>query len=281
MAVIGGPVHAAHRFVCVDNGANRLLHVNELQPATNWHVDVPAGTRDVQRLGGERLLLSHGNGCGIYRLSDGKLLWSLGGFKGVQTAHHRADKQEIVLGANVADGYEFYVLEKAGEWFKNSGRMLRCAAVKTGLLRLVRFTPDGHLLFTAGEPYRVIEWDAEKNQVVWSADLPGKGYVAIRRADGTTVATTGGSVSAVVIGKEGKIAKTYLGEESRKAQRLSWFSGFEILKNGNLVIANWLGHGATGKGPHLVEVNAQNQVVWSWEDHTAAKQVTGLVILDE
>jgi hypothetical protein len=280
VAIAVTPARAAHRFVCVDNGANRLLHVNPFKPETNWRVDIPAGSRDVQRLDGERLLLSHGTGCGIYRLSDGKRLWSIDGFKGVQTAHYRADKQEILLGANAADGYEFYVLEKAGEWFKNSGRVLRVSVVKSGLLRLVRSTPEGHLLFTASDPYRIIEWDVEKSQIVWSAELPGKGYVAIRCDDGTTVATTGGSVSVVVFSKDGKLVKTYLGEEFRKQHQLSWFSGVEILSNGNFVVANWLGHGATGKGPHVVEVDGQNKVVWTWADHDAAKQVTGLVILE-
>ncbi len=280
-ALTGEPVLATHRFVCVDNGASRLVYVNESQPASNWRVDVPAGSRDVQRLDGERLLLSHDNGCGIYRMSDGRCLWSLDGFKGIQTAHYSPAQQEIMLGANVADGYEFYSLVKDGAGFRKSGRVLRVPVVKTGLLRLVRFTPEGHLLFTAGEPYRIIEWDPEQSRIRWSASLPDKGYMAIRGDDGTTVASTGGAVSLLVFGRDGKVVREYLGEEFRARYQLNWFSGMAVLPNGNFVVANWLGHGANGRGPHLVEVDSNNRVVWTWTDHDAAKQVTGFVMLDD
>jgi hypothetical protein len=281
LAVKDSLAGATHRFVCVDNGANRLLYVDECKPATNWRVDVPAGSRDLQQLDAEHVLLSHGNGCGIYRISDGKLLWSIDGFQDVQTARYRAERQEIILGANGKDGYEFYVLEKAGDWFRRTDRILGVPGVKSGFLRLVRFTPEGHFLFSAGAPYRVLEWDADKSRIVWSADLPGKGYVAIRREDGTTVATTGGAVSVVVLGRDGKVIKSYLGEGFRQAHQLNWFSGVHLLPNGNLVIANWLGHGANGRGPHLVEVDAQDRIVWTWTDHAAAQQITSLVVLDE
>jgi hypothetical protein len=85
----------------------------------------------------------------------------------------------------------------------------------------------------------------------------------------------------VEICSDGKIAKTWLGDAYRKEYRLDWFSGFEFLPNGHLVVANWLGHGAQGKGPHIVEVDADNKLVWSWEDHVAAKQITHLLMLDD
>ena len=275
------PEFAGHRLACVDNGANRLLLIDQSSPAKGWSVAIPAGSRDLQRLDGGRLLVSHGNGCGIYDLKDGHALWQLDGFSGVQTARFIAERAELVLGAIAKDAAEFHFLKRDGDRFQQSGRVVRVTGIEPGPLRLMRFTPNGNALFTTGSPYRVVEWDLAANREIWSAPLPGKGYLASRRADGTTVASTGGAVSVVEISRDGKIAKTWLGDSYRKEYRLNWFSGFEFLPNGHLVVANWLGHGAHGKGPHLVEVDANNQLVWSWEDHTAAKQITHLLILDD
>ena len=279
-ALMTVPAFAGHRFACVDNGANRLLLVDPSEPADGWSVAIPSGSRDLQRLAGGRLLVSHGNGCGIYDMKDGRCLWQLGGFSGIQTARHIAGRDEIMLGAIAKDAVEFHFLKRDGEWFRKSGRVVRVTGVEPALLRLARLTDDGHVLFTTGKPIRVVEWDLAANKEVWSAPFPGKGYVALRRADGTTAVSTGGAVSVVEIARDGKITKTWLGDAWRKPYRLDWFSGFEFLPNGHIVVANWLGHGAQGKGPHVIEVDADNRVVWSWEDHAAAKQVTNLLMLD-
>lgn len=281
VALGAAPGFAGHRFACVDNGANRLLLVDQTGRSRGWSVAIPGGSRDLQRLAGGRLLVSHGNGCGIYALKDGQCLWKLEGFSGVQTARHRADRDEIMLGAAAKAAVEFHFLPRDGEWFRKSGRVVRVPGVEPGLLRLARFTDDGHVLFTTGGPVRVVEWDLAANKEIWSAPLPGKGYVAVRRADGAIVASTGGAVSVVEIARDGRITRTWLGEACRAPYRLDWLSGFELLPNGHVVVANWLGHGAQGKGPHVLEVDANNQVVWTWEDHTAAKQVTNLLLLDD
>lgn len=275
------PPAIVHRFVCVDNGANRLLLVDQVSPSSRWSVAIPAGARDLQRLDGGRVLVSHGNGCGVYDLKDGRTLWRLDGFSGVQTARFLSERDELMLGAIAKDAVEFHFLKRDGDWFRKTGRVVRATGVEPGLLRLARFTTDGHVLFTTGSPYRVVEWDLASNKEVWSAPLPGKGYLAMRRDDGTTVTSTGGAVSVVEIARDGKITKTWLGDAYRKEYRLDWFSGFEFLPNGHLVAANWLGHGAHGKGPHLVEVDADNKLVWSWEDHVAAKQITHVLMLDD
>lgn len=270
-----------HRFACVDNGANRLLLIDLPSPSDGWSVAIPAGSRDLQRLDGGRLLVSHGNGCGIYALKDGHALWKTDGFSGIQTARFIPERGELVLGAITKNAAEFHFLKRDGDGFQKPGRVVRVTGIEPGLLRLARFTPAGNVLFTTGSPYRVVEWDLAKNQQIWSAPLPGKGYLAIRRADGTTVASTGGAVSVVEISRDGKITKTWLGDSYREKYRLNWFSGFEFLPNGHLVVANWLGHGANGQGPHLVEVDADGGLAWSWEDHSAAKQITHLLLLDK
>ena len=50
--------------------------------------------------------------------------------------------------------------------------------------------------------------------------------------------------------------------------------------NGNILIANWLGDGNTGTGPHAVEFDANNNLVWSWKDFSAAQTVTNVLVIE-
>ena len=55
-------------------------------------------------------------------------------------------------------------------------------------------------------------------------------------------------------------------------------SGYDPLPNGNVVIANWRGHGFDGESKHLFEFNADNEIVWSWDDPTVKSVTTVQVI---
>jgi hypothetical protein len=50
--------------------------------------------------------------------------------------------------------------------------------------------------------------------------------------------------------------------------------------NGNILVANWLGDGNIGTGPHAVEFDANNNLVWSWEDHSTAQTITNLLVIE-
>ena len=278
-ALVAVPAFAGHRFACVDNGANRLVLVDQAEPSRGWSVAIPAGSRDLQRLAGGRLLVSHGNGCGIYDMKDGRCLWRLEGFSGVQTARHIADRDEIMLGAIAKGAVEFHFLKRDGEWFQKAGRVVRVTGVEPGLLRLARFTSDGHVLFTTGNPIRVVEWDLYANRRSARA-VSRQGLPAVRRADGLTAVSTGGAVSVVEIARDGTIVKTWL---ATPIARSSARGGVPDSSSSETAIS-WSPTGwprRAGKGPHVIEVDADNKVVWSWEDHAAAKQVTNLLMLDE
>ena len=58
------------------------------------------------------------------------------------------------------------------------------------------------------------------------------------------------------------------------------FSGYSVVPgNGNILVANWLGDGNVGTGPHAVEFDADNNLVWSWKNFSAAQTVTNLLVV--
>jgi hypothetical protein len=150
--------------------------------------------------------------------------------------------------------------------------------------RVMQVLDNGHVLMPVSKPFRAVEIGAD-GTVVWRAALDAygdKGYLVRRLPDGTTLASTGSGVKVVQLDPAGRMVRFW--GEARKGDhpewRLDFFSGFERLPNGHVVVANWLGHGKHGTGPHLVEFDDDNACVWQWEDHAAARQVTNVLLID-
>ncbi len=257
-----------HDFLAVDNGKNRLFRVDQIG-GKSWSVAIPGGARDLQIIPGNKVLLSHGSGANEYDLETGKQSsWSVTKFKDIQTARRLANGNTLI-GSNQG-GITFTEINSSGETVRSVNYL------GLGDLRIARVLESGNLLFTGSSPHQVFEGDFSK-KIVWKATLPGKGYKAWRLPNGNTWATTGETVTVIEIDKQGKVVKT-LGGNSNVGQK--WYSGFHLLENGNIVVANWLGHGQEGKGPHAVEFDSSNKLVWSWEDHTLASTITNLLVLD-
>jgi len=268
------PTHAEelkHRFICVDNARNRLVHIDQ-HKGTEWIVSIPGGSRDLQILDKDRVLVSHGNGAAEYDLNTGKTLeWKVTNHRGVNTAR-RLKNGNTILGTNAKEGIVFIEVDANGK------EVSKTILKGQKNLRLARVREDGNFLLTISNPFRVAEANKE-GEIVRSAKIPGKGYKAATTANGNCLATTGEDVQVVEIDKEGQIVRAVGGRKNH--QGLQWFSGFHHLDNGNIVVANWLGHGKAGKGPHLVEFDKANRLVWKWEDHEKAKQVTNVLVLDD
>jgi hypothetical protein len=266
-------VEIKHRFLAVDNGAKRLIHVDQVHPERNWSVAVPAGSRDLQLVRPGIVLLSYGVGAAEYRLADGRPDgWKVEGFRDIQTAWRLADGHTL-LGTS---GGKIIEVDAKGQQTSH----FQIQEPKLGM-RLLRPTPAGTLLIGACSPFAALEVERPSGKVLRKLPLPHKGYKAMALDNGHVLASSGESVNVLELDQAGKTVAMFGGKATFPQLGLDFFSGFERLANGNVVVANWLGHGKQGTGPHLVEFNAANQLVWSWADHQAAKQVTNLLMLDQ
>ena len=263
----------AHKFLAVDNKSNNLVYVDQADTKNNWTTAIPRGSRDLQIIEGNKVLVSHGNGAGEYDLATGKKFWAIDTFRGINSARRLPDGNTLLCG-HVKGGICIYTVDRKG---KKLGEL-----VLKGLrdFRLIRRLKNGNILLTVVGPYRVIEMDA-KGKVVWQAKIPGKGYKAVRLPCGNTLVSTAGAVVIVELDADGKTVSSVGGRKEHPKLLLDCFSGFDTLANGNLVVANWLGHGNIGKGQHLIEFDRKNKVVWTWGDHKAAKAITNMLLLDE
>ena len=62
---------------------------------------------------------------------------------------------------------------------------------------------------------------------------------------------------------------------------LRWLLGIQKLRDGNYVLANWMGHGHLDEGIHFFEVNRSKQVVWTLDGRGTLLTPAALQILDE
>jgi hypothetical protein len=269
------PAHGetSHLFLCIDNARNCLLCVDQHEPAKSWRVSIPPGSRDLQLLDGNKVLVSHGNGAAEYDLESGKMLdWAVDRYVQVSSAQRLADGRTL-LGANSTAGVVIYELDRDGRELGQRGL--------DGLkdLRLLRVLDNGNILLTVSAPCRAIEVDPH-GHIAWQAKLPDKGYKAVRLPNGNTLASTGGAVTVVELNPAGEQVLAVGGKPHHPQLGLDWFSGFDLLPNGNIVVANWLGHGKQGTGVHVVEFDRDNRVVWKWDDREQAATVTNVLVLD-
>lgn len=263
-----------HRFICVDNAANRLVCVDQAEPGRGWSVAIPPGSRDLQRVGEAAVLVSHGNGAAEYDLATGaKRAWAVDRYKDIQTARRLADGKTLL--ASVRG--ELIELDKDGK------ELGRTRIDQPGLnMRLMRVLQSGNLLIGAKSPSGVLEV-TRQGRVVRKWALPGSGYTAELLPTGHILSSLGDEAKVVEMDAGGKVLRHVGGKADHPRAGLDFCSGWERLANGNIVMVNWLGHlkGQAARGrPHLVEFSPDNRIAWTWGDHEVVRTATNVLILD-
>ncbi len=96
---------------------------------------------------------------------------------------------------------------------------------------------------------------------------------------------SGYGASLLELDVDGKVLNTFGGTKAEEAKELGYrfFAGFQVLKNGDIVVSNWTGHGAndSAKGTQLVQFDSTGKAIWKWHDPTLAGSLHGVIILDD
>jgi hypothetical protein len=264
-----------HRFIALDNGDNRLLHVDQTGTFPTWSVEIPFGGRDLQLLpDGKHLLLSHNTGLQIRRIEDGALSGlDVRGFSKVQSARALPDGS-FLIAASDKTGFSLINLDPKGV------ETARRSLPGFPALRLLRpgSGADTYLI-TTEKPFRVAEVSGAGQELrTWP--LRGKGYVAVLSADGVLHAPNGGACQVERFAADGSPLPPLGGKKGLPG--LDWFSGCEVLPDNSVLVTNWMGHlpREQRQGPHLVHYAADGRVLWTWSDPAIA-QVTNVLLLPD
>lgn len=116
-------------------------------------------------------------------------------------------------------------------------------------------------------------------KVVWEYTGVENAGDAQRLADGNTLISCGTQKRVIEVAPDKRIVWEFTAKDAPDLN-LTWISSIQRLKNGNLVIGNFL-RGQEGKGAHAFEVNRDKQVIWKWDDHSLIRSLTTVRVLEE
>lgn len=288
-----------HDFIAIDEGLSNLMRVDEKEPKKNWlvHIGKPH-PRDMQLVGDGRLLISHDRGYSEYDIATGQLL------KDVSLYHDVASVRRLPNGHTLIVGVDFDQ-EKKGKGdkplgdptgrhvifaeFDASDHLVSRTAYIGDYSRLVRETAKGTYLCGCNTMFQ--EGDGKGN---WIREIPVEGFThawkALRLPNGDTLMSAGygtslkkGSTFMVEVDAAGNVVRKFGAAADVPTVVHPYFYGtFQLLPNGDVVVANWQGHGAghNDSGVQILEFDPKGTIVWQWSDRAFVSSVQAVLILD-
>ena len=275
--VRGGEIR--HRFVASDFMNCSLHYVDQNDVSKNWTLRLPEVAFDLQLLGGNRLLCNRSKGYEVYDLATRQRIdgFQSDAMKEIRTVRRLADGRTF-LGGQSGTVYELDAQKHLTATYEMP------KAIK--YVRLMRFAPEGTLLLAADDgAYEVSldkALDAEKRLVrKFALPRPRNAYMAQYASDGNLLLSGGYSKGFFTFDPQGKLLKDTVFAQPEGLSNF-FYAGFQVLKNGHIVMANWTGHGEKDFKPgwKLIEFDANHSVVWTWNEPYGGT-VNQVAILDE
>jgi hypothetical protein len=278
-AMAGGPQMRAadirHRFLAVDESRGQLVYVDQTDSSKDWTFKLPVKHRDLQLVGGNRVLLSTPDGYREYDLTDRRLVKEIKGYHGGMSARRLRDgKTVLACNTQGVTVFEFSVADQ----------LLREAHFPVDSTRVIRLTPQGTVLFGSGN--QVFEGDLS-GQTLHKVSLPQGvwAYQSVRLPSGRLLVAGGYQTRMYESDMDGTVVRTIPGEQAvgDKSLGLHFLGGFQVLKNNDIVICNWTGHDPqdSSKGVQIVQYSQAGALVWKWHDPARAGSINGVLVLDD
>lgn len=267
-----------HEFLAIDEGLAALFHVNESDPSKDW--TVPIGhpqSRDMQLVGGNRVLIGHHHGWTEFDLTDGSVVSEFTAYEGVTAVRRQPGGNTIVAGVDIAGALGVVVLELDG-----NNREVHRSIFPGDYVRLIRQTGQGTYLMSCNEQIR--EGDRDGNYL---REFPVEGFYhawkSLRMPDGNLLVSAGYGAFMVELDPAGGVVRKFGGKDQVPAEVNPFFYAmFQPLPNGNVVVANWQGHGEGfgGSGIQLLEFDPAGAIVWQWSEAAKISSLQGVLVLD-
>jgi len=284
-ALRGAPIQ--HEFIAIDEGKTNLLYVNENDPGRNWIVPIgKSHPRDMQLVGGNRILIGNVTGYSEFDIATGKRLVDVTNFAPaaaptdtdeVTSVRRQPNGHIVVAGLNIGGSRGVVVLDVDAQ-----GGVKNKIVYPGNYVRLVRQTAAGTYLMVCDTTIRE---GNSAGQYIWEAPVENFGHAwkAVRLGNGHTLASAGYGGFMVELDAAKKIVRKFGGKDQVPAAvNSSFFATFQLLANGDVVVANWQGHGPGhgNSGIQLVEFDKTGAIVWQWSKAELISSIQGILVLD-
>lgn len=116
-------------------------------------------------------------------------------------------------------------------------------------------------------------------KTVWQFPGVSSIHEAIRLENGNTLIGGGTSKRVLEVTPSGDVAWEFNDQDAPELG-IAFIASVQPLKNGDLLVCNWLGAGG-GNGVHAFQVTRDKRIVWKLDDHQLLKSVTTVTALDD
>lgn len=267
-----------HDFLALDEGINNVLHVDEFNPKNDWIV--PVGhhrPRDMQLIGGGKVLISHDKGYAEFDIATGHLDRDVATFANVSAARRLPNGHTLLVYAVEKQAMGVFVVE-----LDAAGATVKKTVYPGDYVRLMR--QDDHGTFLFGMNDKIQEGDGD-GHFIWTAKADGfrHAWKALRLPNGNTLASAGYGAFMVEFAPDGTIVRKFGAAGQVPTAVHPFFYGlFQLLPNGDVAVANWQNHGPGhgASGVQLLEFDPKGAIVWQWSEPAKISSLQGILILD-
>jgi hypothetical protein len=144
-------------------------------------------------------------------------------------------------------------------------------------IRNLHGLPDGHVIAAHEGEGAVRKVDAN-GRVVWEYTGVKDVFEALRLDSGNTLISCGTQARIIEVSPKGDLVWEFKASDSPDLN-LVWVTSLQRLKNGNLVVGNFL-RGHEGRGAHAFEVTQDKKVVWRYASHSLVKSITTARVIE-
>lgn len=242
-----------------------------------WEHQTPSLTVMFNVLPNGHIFYPHGgNARGAEEIDrDHKVVWS-----------YDSPAQELLGGERLANGNSLFgeggppkALElDAAKSLVRSIDVSTTEQVAHGQIRHVHRLANGNVLLALESEGAAREIDAA-GKTVWQYTGIKSIHEALRLPNGNTLIGGGESKRVLEVTPAGEIAWEFNDKDAPELG-LAFITSVQPLKNGDLLVCNWLG-GNGGNGVHAFQVTRDKHVVWKLDDHQLLKSTTTVTALDD
>ncbi len=262
-------------MLLADYGRGKVCRIDKSGKIT-WEMPAP-GAQDVWMLPDGNVLYTHKRGVRIAS-PEKKVVWEYNTAKGneIHTCQPLEDGKILIAESGPMRIIE---VDREGKITKEVKLTTKCKRTH-GQMRNVRKLANGNYLVGQYSDGVLREYDPTGKIV---RDIPQKmAFGGIRLTNGNTIVATGDSHQIVEVDPAGKVVWR-ITENELPGNPLRFVAGMRMLPNGNLIVANWGGHGHIGKQPQVFEVthDEQKKVVGVIHDDKQFRTISGMFVLED
>jgi hypothetical protein len=243
-------------LILYDDSNGRILYINNANPAANWTTNSGMG-RDLQLVGGGRVMLGKFDGWDEYQLSDGTQVGAgQHGFPGTLDSY-RLTNGNTMLASLTGGNIVLTMVDPSGQM---QGQITYPGFSFVGMVR-----PTAAGTYLVGADTVVFEGN-DQGAIVWSVNPAGASHAwkALRLANGNTVISTGYGASLEIYDDAKNLLQTIGGPNQPNASQIApWFyADFHVMPDGSYFVVNSQADRSMNSSVQLLEYGTAGTLVW-------------------